>query len=146
MPRVGLRLTPHGHLIAEDQDDAPEMDAAIGARLTEAFASGAGPGLVRLGAGEVGQALPPVFVWWRSFATRYIGAVCLNAPGREEDAAVPVIPPLDAGELASLVMKAGPVCILCYERDHAHCHRQWIADACAMNTALQERGPECARH
>ena len=106
MPRIGLRLTPHGHLVAEDQDDAPEMDAAISARLTEAFASGAGPGLVRLGAGEVGQALPPVFVWWRGFATRYIGAVCLNAPGREEDAAVPVIPPLDAGELASLVMTA----------------------------------------
>jgi uncharacterized protein (DUF488 family) len=31
-------------------------------------------------------------------------------------------------ELASLVAKAGPVCILCYERDHAHCHRQWIAE------------------
>jgi uncharacterized protein (DUF488 family) len=31
-------------------------------------------------------------------------------------------------ELSSLVKKAGPVCILCYERDHAHCHRQWIAE------------------
>jgi uncharacterized protein (DUF488 family) len=31
-------------------------------------------------------------------------------------------------ELASLVAKSGPVCILCYERDHAHCHRQWIAE------------------
>ena len=31
-------------------------------------------------------------------------------------------------ELASLVKKAGPVCLLCYERDHAHCHRQWIAE------------------
>ena len=31
-------------------------------------------------------------------------------------------------ELSSLVMKAGPVCILCYERDHAHCHRKWIAE------------------
>ena len=27
-------------------------------------------------------------------------------------------------ELSSLVMKAGPVCLLCYERDHAHCHRK----------------------
>ena len=33
---------------------------------------------------------------------------------------------LDA--LASLVAKSGPVCILCYERDHAHCHRRWIAE------------------
>jgi uncharacterized protein (DUF488 family) len=31
-------------------------------------------------------------------------------------------------ELSSLVMKSGPVCILCYERDHEHCHRQWIAE------------------
>src|SRR3954465_15184100 len=28
-------------------------------------------------------------------------------------------------ELSALVMKAGPVCILCYERDHQHCHRKW---------------------
>lgn len=30
-------------------------------------------------------------------------------------------------ELSAMVKKAGPVCLLCYERDHAHCHRQWIA-------------------
>ena len=31
-------------------------------------------------------------------------------------------------ELSALVKQSGPVCILCYERDHAHCHRQWIAE------------------
>lgn len=31
-------------------------------------------------------------------------------------------------ELTSLVTTAGPVCILCYERDHRQCHRQWIAE------------------
>lgn len=31
-------------------------------------------------------------------------------------------------ELSSLVNKAGPVCLLCYERDHSSCHRQWIAE------------------
>lgn len=31
-------------------------------------------------------------------------------------------------ELAALVKQAGPVCLLCYERDHSHCHRQWIAE------------------
>jgi uncharacterized protein (DUF488 family) len=31
-------------------------------------------------------------------------------------------------ELAALVMKTGPVCLLCYERDHRHCHRQMIAE------------------
>lgn len=31
-------------------------------------------------------------------------------------------------ELATLVMKSGPVCILCYERDHTVCHRKFIAE------------------
>jgi uncharacterized protein (DUF488 family) len=31
-------------------------------------------------------------------------------------------------ELSSLVQKSGPVCILCYERDHLYCHRRWIAE------------------
>jgi len=31
-------------------------------------------------------------------------------------------------ELAALVQQAGPVCILCYERDHRVCHRRWIAE------------------
>ena len=31
-------------------------------------------------------------------------------------------------ELSALARKAGPVCLLCYERDHRHCHRQWIAE------------------
>lgn len=31
-------------------------------------------------------------------------------------------------ELQALVMKAGPVCLLCYERDHNVCHRAFIAE------------------
>lgn len=31
-------------------------------------------------------------------------------------------------ELSMLVAKAGPVCILCYERDHTNCHRRYIAE------------------
>ena len=31
-------------------------------------------------------------------------------------------------ELSQLIKKSGPVYILCYERDHLHCHRQWIAE------------------
>ena len=101
---LSLRLTPHGRLIAEDQEDAPEIDAAAHTRLTEAFAEGSGAGLVRLGAGEVGHALPPVFVWWRAFATRYVGAVCVNASGRDDDLTLPPVAPPDASDLASLVL------------------------------------------
>ena len=36
-------------------------------------------------------------------------------------------------ELRALIGKAGPVCILCYERDHRGCHRRFITEA------IQER-------
>jgi uncharacterized protein (DUF488 family) len=38
----------------------------------------------------------------------------------------PALEQLD--ELTALVKKAGPICLLCYERDAHHCHRQWIAE------------------
>jgi uncharacterized protein (DUF488 family) len=34
----------------------------------------------------------------------------------------------EMGELSTLIAKAGPVCILCYERDHRECHRRYIAE------------------
>lgn len=37
-------------------------------------------------------------------------------------------------ELAALIEKSGPVCILCYERDHRVCHRRFIAEV------IEERG------
>lgn len=110
MPRLGLRLTPHGHLLLEPAEDAPALGDDVAARLVEAFGHGTGYGLVRLGAGEIGQPLPPVFVWWRDFATRYVGAVCLHASGAAADepvaVAVPAVPPPAAGELATLALTA----------------------------------------
>jgi hypothetical protein len=89
--RLGLRITPHGDLVCEPDTDAPGtgapgMDEAVAARLGAAFVQGSGFGLLRLGAGEIGQALPPVFVWWRGFASRFVTALCLQnaattAPG-----------------------------------------------------------------
>ena len=85
MAGIGLRLTPHGRLSVEDQDDAPDIDAAASIRLIDAFARGTGYGLVWLGAAEVGQALPPLFVWWRDFAALYVGSLCLHASGMEAE-------------------------------------------------------------
>lgn len=31
-------------------------------------------------------------------------------------------------QLAALIGKSGPVCLLCYERDPTHCHRTFIAE------------------
>jgi non-specific serine/threonine protein kinase len=108
MPRLGLRLTPHGRLVVEDQDDAPEIDPKVATRLVEAFAQGSGQGLVRLAAGEVGQALPPAFVWWRQYAARYVASLCLHAAGMDADtpAPLPVVPEPTEGELASLLLSA----------------------------------------
>jgi uncharacterized protein (DUF488 family) len=32
-------------------------------------------------------------------------------------------------ELSALIETSGPVCVLCYERDHRICHRRFIAEA-----------------
>ncbi len=110
MPRVQLRLTPHRHLLLERNDEAPVLDAQVAARLADAFGRGTGYGLLRLGAGEVGQALPPDFVWWRDFAARHVGAVCLHASGAASDAPAAAIlsavPPPNEGDLATLVLTA----------------------------------------
>jgi uncharacterized protein (DUF488 family) len=34
----------------------------------------------------------------------------------------------ELAELTALIDTAGPVCILCYERDHRECHRRFIAE------------------
>src|SRR5271167_2441493 len=110
LTRLGLRLTPSGHLVTEAADDAPELDQRTAKRLADAFARGSGHGLLQLGAGEVGHVLPPAFVWWRAFAARYVAALCLLAPGTGAGAgahgAVPAVAPPDAAERASLVLTA----------------------------------------
>ena len=77
----------------------------VAERLTEAFAGGAGAGLMQLGAGEVGQALPPLFLWWRGFASRYVAALCILT----SDDSLPAVPPPTAAELAELVLTAPPM-------------------------------------
>jgi hypothetical protein len=56
------------------------LDEEVARRLEESFARGAGHGLLQLGAGEVGTALPAVFSYWREFAARYVTALCTH-PG-----------------------------------------------------------------
>ncbi|MBV8520947.1 MAG: ATP-dependent helicase, partial [Acetobacteraceae bacterium] len=104
--RLGLRLTPHGRLLAEPADEAPEFDQRTAKRLADAFARGSGHGLLQLGAGEVGKLLPPAFVWWRAFAARYVAALCLHAPAVEAGATLPEVQRPDAAECASLVLTA----------------------------------------
>ncbi|HEV2107876.1 MAG TPA: hypothetical protein VGR16_06410, partial [Thermomicrobiales bacterium] len=82
----------------------------MAARLADAFGRGTGQGLLQLGAGEVGQSMPPTFVWWRDFGVRYVGAVCLHASGAAWDAppaaTLSAVPPPTEGELATLMLTA----------------------------------------
>ena len=48
-------------------------------------------------------------------------------------------------ELSALVKKSGPVCILCYERDHTHCHRQWIAEIIEERDGVKVKNLEAAQ-
>ena len=111
LSRCKLRVTPHGRLILEHAEDVPPLDEALATRLWAAFGQAAGYGLLQLGAGEIGQPLPPAFVWWRDFAARYVAAVCLNPPNatlEETPAITPrfsVSPPNDA-DLATLALTA----------------------------------------
>jgi superfamily II DNA or RNA helicase len=104
--RFGVRLTPHGHLLIETTADGSELDEATAERLVQAFARGSGPGLLQLGAGEVGRPLPPAFTWWRGFAARYVAALRLQGSGAEGAPSLPDVPAPAAADLASLVLTA----------------------------------------
>jgi non-specific serine/threonine protein kinase len=105
-----LVLTPHGHLSLAEEEGSTALDAALAQRLRESFARGAGHGLLQLGAGEVGTALPTVFSYWREFAARYVTALCTrpdtdSSTNAESRLALPVAPPA-AAELEWLAMAA----------------------------------------
>ena len=98
-------LTPHGRLLLAAAGDAPELDAAFAERMRQAFARGAGHGLLRLGGAEVGQVLPPVFTYWREFGSRYLTELCTRPDVEERGAEIPPLPDHDLQALA----RAAPV-------------------------------------
>jgi non-specific serine/threonine protein kinase len=98
--RLTPSLTPHGRLVIVPQDDAPVLEPALGERVQQAFERGSGHGLLRLGAAEVGQVLPPVFSYWRDLGSRFVTTLCTrpDTEGREHD---PPPPPDDLESLAA---------------------------------------------
>jgi len=101
-------LTPHGRLTLGPVAEGPALDPGLARRLQDAFARGSGHGLLQLGAGEVGTALPAVFSYWRELATRYVTALCAlsDAATDRPRAHVPTPPP---GEMEPLAMAAPPM-------------------------------------
>ncbi|HEY5281527.1 MAG TPA: DEAD/DEAH box helicase [Polyangia bacterium] len=68
--------------------------------MQRAFERGAGHGLLRLGAAEIAEVVPPVFAYWREFAGRFVTALCSQADTDEQDVKPPA-PPEDLAALAS---------------------------------------------
>src|SRR3974377_1862872 len=101
-----LTLTPRGHLLFTDTDDAVQPSAALWSRLESAFARGSGHGLLELGAAQVGTALPADFGYWRNFAARMVTAICTH-PDLDGQQALIAAPPLT--ELEALAENAPPM-------------------------------------
>jgi non-specific serine/threonine protein kinase len=120
-------LTPHGHLLLEREEAETVDDGSLTARLEKAFARGSGHGLLQLGTGEAGTALPPGLGWWRNFAMQYVTAlrtlpevpeisatgaqsVDINVPLSPESVWIRLVdeaPPMKGGEyLSADVLKA----------------------------------------
>jgi superfamily II DNA or RNA helicase len=101
-----LTLTPQGRLLLQRSDDAPPIPEDVSQRLQAAFELGQGHGLVQLGASEVKTELPPVFGYWREFASRYITAVC-SVPDLDKQRNV--VPPPSVLELEVLTAAIPPM-------------------------------------
>ena len=97
-------LTPQGHLLLAPDPDESALPAELHARLSDAFARGAGHGLLHLGAAEVASALPPALAWWRDFAARYVTLLCSTPQDADIAVAVP-----DEQVLRALVADAPPM-------------------------------------
>jgi non-specific serine/threonine protein kinase len=107
-----LVLTPRGRLILTETDAPLVLDPQVAGRLGEAFARGAGDGLLQLGAGEIGTALPPTFAYWRDFSARFVTALCAEPDATAAPApaaAVTGLPPPPEADLEAIVAAAPPM-------------------------------------
>jgi superfamily II DNA or RNA helicase len=110
--RAGLALvpvlSPHGRLSLQESAEEVVLAAELAVRLSQAFARGAGIGLLCLGADEAGIALPPVLSYWREFAGRYVTALCALPDVAERTTKPPVPSPAD-GDLESMAAAVPPM-------------------------------------
>jgi superfamily II DNA or RNA helicase len=101
-------LTPHGSLILADTGEALALEAERGARLEQAFARGAGHGLLCLGIDEIGTTLPPVLSYWRDLGAHYASALCA-LPDIGENGAKPLVPVPADGTLDRMAAAVPPM-------------------------------------
>src|SRR5450432_303150 len=95
-PRLTLVVSPSG--MPRLADAGPDDDAVTGslaAAVAAAFESGAGAGVLHLGAVEVGTALPPAFAYFRELGHELVARVCAHPDLEALRERVEVEPPLD---------------------------------------------------
>ena len=97
-----LRLTPAGHVLAENK---PPADGPLAATLA-AFQDGEAAGLFELAARPPSGGLPPALAWWRELGARYLHLRCLTP---DDGQALQPLPPLAPAETAELLLAAPPM-------------------------------------
>jgi hypothetical protein len=88
--------------------------------------------------------LPPVFLWWRDFATRYVTALCHAADPegqRTAPAAVPEVPAPPEADLAALALTA-PLMPGAEYLTTGVLRALWAAMAASLSAALVEAGAD----
>ena len=150
-------LTPHGRLLlASDETGASSLPPDLSHRLQLSFSRGSGHGLLQLGAGEVGIAMPPVYGYWREFAARYVAAVCTQSSDTADSEfdtsrVSPTIPPPPAKELDAIAAAAptmtgaeyltvSVLCTLWQEIDVAW-HAELIESGLTIRDFLKAKSP-----
>ena len=141
-----LLLTPHGRLLPAPDPDAPPLPPEFEQRTGELFARGTGLGLLYLGSAEIGRILPPVWAWWRDFASRYVTAVCAASASGELAADVPAsedFEPLiaDAPPMTGAEYLAPEVLVTLWGEMDAALHQELAEARISLQDFLKSRNP-----
>ena len=136
-------LTPHGRLLIQHDQEATPLAPDLADRLQTSFARGAGHGLLQLAAAEVGAVLPPVFGYWRDFASQYVTAVCtlphLGEPRTKNS--LPVSLPMELESFAAAAPPMTGVEYVTVDVLHAlwgELERAFQAELSASHASIQE--------
>jgi non-specific serine/threonine protein kinase len=131
-------LTPHGALRLDLAEDEFILESEIKDRLEPRFARGSGHGLLQLGAGEAGSALPPALAWWRDFGMRFVADLCaLGETAQVEQWRG--LPAPTANELVALLDESPPMLGAEYLRPHVLVSL-WRVMRQALEVELSESG------
>ncbi|MFO1161883.1 MAG: DEAD/DEAH box helicase [Reyranellaceae bacterium] len=132
-------LSPHGVLSLKPSDAAVlALEPTRAAALEKAFARGPGHGLLHLGAGEVGTALPSDLSYWRELAARYVAALCA-LPSLDEARRKTAVPAPAESDLDRIAAAAPPMTGAEYVTPSVLANL-WLETDRAFDTELAEAG------